>query len=88
MSPRIVPLAVFDIDEWQFHKEGNDWSHCPEALGGGMCIKVVNILGFFVDRVVGQDVIGYLVIHPGEFVVGPPNVAPAASFLMSIHLVR
>jgi hypothetical protein len=91
-SPRIVPLPVFDMDDFQFHRVGGvspgqtgPWSQCP---GGGMCVRVVNILGFFVDRMSGNDVIGYLMMYPGLFVNGSPSVTEAASFLVTVRLIR
>ncbi len=94
ISPRIVPITVFDIDEFQWRREGGDWTSpwktypanpCPT---GGRCIRVVNILGFFVDHMSGGDVIGYLTSYPGEFVTGVPSVGGGAAFLMNIQLVR
>ena len=94
ISPRIVPLTVFDMDEFQWRREQNDWTSpwgsypanpCP---AGGRCIRVANILGFFVDRMDGNDVIGYLMTYPGEFVLGAPAVGGGAAFLQFIQLVR
>jgi hypothetical protein len=94
ISPRIVPITVFDMDEFQWRNAANDWtspwgthpaSPCPI---GGKCVRVVNILGFFVDRMQGQDVIGRLIMHPGEFVAGAPSVGGGAGFLQTIQLVR
>jgi hypothetical protein len=94
ISPRIVPITVFDIDEFQWRREGGDWTSpwltypanpCPT---GGRCVRVANILGFFVDRMNGGDVIGYLMSIPGEFVAGTPSVGGGAAFLMTIQLVR
>jgi hypothetical protein len=101
-SPRIVPIAVFDMDEFQWRKAQGDWTTqwipgvgpgaagttdvCP---GGGGCIRVVNIIGFFVeDFNSDNDVVGRVVMYPGEFVVGPPNVNAGAGFLVSIQLIR
>jgi Putative Flp pilus-assembly TadE/G-like len=99
-SPRIVPIAVFDMDEYQWRKAENNWTtawepgvgpgtgafSCPT---GGSCIRVTNILGFFVQGMgSGGDVIGYLVSHPGEFVLGAPSVGGGAAFLMNVQLVR
>ena len=36
------------MDEYQYRRAENDWSSCP---GGGRCVRVVNVLGFFVDRI-------------------------------------
>ena len=95
-SPRVVPIAVFDIDEFQWRSDGpGDWTSawktypanpCPT---GGKCIRVANILGFFVDGIGGGgDVTGHLVSLPGEFVTGVPSVGGGAAFLMNIQLVR
>ena len=95
-SPRVVPIPVFDMDDFQFHRAGGGggggnpgesgaWSHCPT---GGKCIRVVNILGFFADRIVGNDIIGYLRTQPGEFVVGPPSPVGTNAFLINISLIR
>jgi hypothetical protein len=51
-------------------------------------VHVVNILGFFADRMSGNDVIGYLMSYPGAFVTGAPSVGGGAGFLTAIQLVR
>jgi hypothetical protein len=99
-SPRIVPIAVFDMDEYQWRKAENNWTtawepgvgpgtgsfSCPT---GGSCIRVTNILGFFVEGMgAGADVTGYLASYPGEFVLGAPSVGGGAAFLMTIQLIR
>jgi hypothetical protein len=84
-SPRIVPITVFDIDDFQHRRASGNWSVCP---GGGRCVHVVNVLGFFVDRMSGNDVIGYLMSYPGTFVTGDPTVGGGAAFLTSIQLVQ
>lgn len=85
ISPRIVPVPVFDMDEFQRHRLDGNWSSCPT---GGRCVRVVNILGFFVASLSGKNVIGYLSTYPAEFVAGAPTVHNAAGFLRSVHLVR
>jgi Flp pilus assembly protein TadG len=89
-SPRIVPLAVFDMDDFQHRRATNDNSPCPT---GGECVHVVNILGYFVDhRGTGStkdNVTGYLMKIPGTLVGGgAPTLTEGASFLTSIQLVR
>jgi len=103
-SPRIVPISVFDFDEFVYRHEANDWTHewipgapgvpghvgpgpfsCPE---GGKCIRVSNIIGFFVESMTGNDVTGRVLTYPGEFVVGPPSVSTGAAFLTVIQLIR
>ncbi len=94
ISPRIVPITVFDMDEFQWRRTANDWvspwgaypaNPCPT---GGRCVRVANILGYFVDRMQGGDVIGHLMSYPGEFVNGAPSVGGGAAFLVTIQLVR
>jgi hypothetical protein len=84
-SPRVVPLAIFDIDDFQKRRITTDWTGCP---GGGSCITVVNILGFFVDRMVGNDVVGYLMTIPGEYDAAGGDVVDDASFTKVIQLIR
>jgi hypothetical protein len=94
ISPRIVPITVLDMDEFQWRRESGDWTSpwstypanpCPT---GGRCVRVANILGFFVDHMNGNDVVGYLMSYPGEFVMAAPSVGGGAAFLMKIQLVR
>lgn len=85
-SPRIVPITIFDIEDFQYRRTHDDWSVCPP--GTPRCVKVVNILGFFVAGMSGNDVIGYLMTLPGEFVTGWANVGESNSFLKKIQLVR
>jgi hypothetical protein len=105
-SPRIVPIAVLDIDEFQWRAAGNDWTtpwipgqgaqagqpgsgssfSCPI---GGRCVRVTNILGFFVEGMSGsQDVRGRIVMYPGEFSTGGSGLTPGASFVTAIQLIR
>lgn len=86
ISPRIVPLPVFDLDEYQYSDAVNQW---PQCVGGGQCVRVVNILGFFVASVGGGgDVTGYLIRYPGVLKAGASAVNPAGGFAQVITLVR
>jgi len=105
-SPRIVPIAVLDIDEFQWRSDANDWTtpwipgqgaqagqpgsgssfSCPI---GGRCVRVTNILGFFVEGMSGgQDVHGRIVILPGEFATSGTGLTGGASFMTAIQLIR
>jgi hypothetical protein len=81
-SPRIVPIPIFDPDYYQTNKtEGRTW------------VKVVNILGFFVDDAVvgekgGKDVMGYLVTQPSTFISGKGEVGWESAFSRIFILVR
>ena len=66
-SPRIVPIAVFDMDEYQWRKAQNNWTDAWEpgvgpgtgafsCPAGGSCIRVTNIIGFFVEHMSSGDV--------------------------------
>jgi hypothetical protein len=49
---------------------------------------VVNILGFFLEQMQGNDVVGRLTVAPGlQMGSGPPN-DPQSAFLTSIQLIR
>jgi hypothetical protein len=85
LSPRVVPIIVFDIDDFQYRRAADDWSVCPAA---GRCVKVVNILGFFVQEMSGSDVNGYLMTMRGELTAADPVVDWRASFLKTIRLIR
>ncbi len=94
ISPRIVPIAVFDIDDYQGREmlTPPDRSVCPVTGGGGPCVKVVRILGFFAaSRPMSgpnqDNVLGYLMSNPGELAAGAPDLGDAA-FLKVIQLVR
>jgi hypothetical protein len=58
ISPRVVPVIAFDPDVFQ----------AAQAAGHPQ-VRVANVLGFFVEGVVGKNVVGYLVSLPG--VVAP-----------------
>jgi cytochrome c-type biogenesis protein CcmH/NrfF len=49
---------------------------------------VTNIIGFFVEGMSDNDVVGRVVMYPGQFVQGPPNLGNGSSFLQVIRLVR
>jgi hypothetical protein len=79
ISPRIIPVVLFDPDEFL--------SHDPS---GKSYVLVTNILGFFVaERESGKDkgVLGYLCALPGNFASGPSVIDPS-SFVRTIQLVR
>jgi Flp pilus assembly protein TadG len=88
-SPRVVPVVVFNIDEFQQHDAANDWGTsgygCPT---GGGCVKVVNLLGFFVESMSGRDVTGILLTYPGEFDSSKNIINNSASFSTVIQLIQ
>jgi len=85
-SPRIIALPLFDPDEFQFDSSHNSWPNCP---GGGSCVHVTNIIGFFVDHIdASNNVVGYLIRYPGVLTTKPGGVGGPSSFAQVITLVR
>jgi hypothetical protein len=71
-SPRIVAVPLFD----------------PQVYASTGDVKIVNILGFFIDHVSGKDVVGYLVTKPDLSSSTNSTVPIGAAFLLSIQLIR
>jgi Flp pilus assembly protein TadG len=86
ISPRLMAIAVFDVDRYQLRRATGDWSGCPR---NEPCVDVVNIIGFFADSIAGSgDLNGYVARHPGLVSVGAPAISAESSFLMAMTLVR
>jgi len=76
-SPRVVAIPVFDTAHYYTTKRQG----LPEFV-------VVNILGFFIENMQGNNVVGRLTVAPGLTMgAGPPN-DPQSAFLTSIQLIR
>lgn len=73
-SPRIVPLPVFNVNTL--------------IANGRTQVQIVNILGFFVDEMVGNDVVGYLLTQPLDWDASKGTVPDPAAFSKVIMLVR
>lgn len=79
VSPRIVPVAMFSPADFM----------AQNRQSGVFDLKIVNMLGFFVQGVSnGGDVTGVLISLPGELVTSGGKVGPGASFLKITELVR
>jgi hypothetical protein len=76
VSPRLVAIPLFDVQKWQ---EGK--------TGGRTVIEVVKILGFWMERMQGNDVVGYLTHYP-TLASGTPPANEDATFLRTVILVR
>ena len=76
-SPRIVAIPIFDTAVFESTKRQ-----------GLPVFTVVNILGFFIDQMQGNDVVGYLCEVPGLTVGAGPGLDPRAAFLWNIQLIR
>jgi len=78
-SPRVVAVALFDIDAFY-----------AGAPNGKSTVTITNIMGFFVEGMGGsgnKDVIGRLVEIPG-LTKGTSSVTATAAFLHKVMLVR
>jgi Flp pilus assembly protein TadG len=76
-SPRVVAIPIFDTALYESTKRQG----LPQ-------FQIVNILGFFLDQMQGNDVRGYLTEMPGLSTGSSGTVAPSASFLTTIQLIR
>ena len=76
VSPRLVALAVFNPDAYD-----------AARAGGRTDIIVTKILGFWIQGMQANDVIGYLTHYPA-LAEGGNNVDPDAAFLTTVVLVR
>jgi Flp pilus assembly protein TadG len=75
-SPRIVPVALFNLDAF-FAGTPNGKSEIP----------IANIMGFFVEGMSGKDVLGRLVAIPGTS-KGTSSLPTSSSFMRQVLLVR
>jgi hypothetical protein len=75
ISPRVVAIPVYNPDVYN--------AGTPH---GRSDILVVKILGFFMERMQGNDVVGRIMAYPGE-PLGTSNT-PNTAFVISIALVR
>jgi putative Flp pilus-assembly TadE/G-like protein len=77
LSPRVVAIPVFDLELYM-------------ATGGpgNGTVKIVNILGFFVDRYSAGTVTGYLINKKGSYNPNGGTIAGPTSFLKQVTLIR
>lgn len=76
VSPRLVAIPIFNPDAYDAGR-----------ASGRITFEVVKVLGFFVDRMQGQEVNGYIMTYPSEANAGMGGV-PGAGFVVSVALVR
>jgi len=91
-SPRLVAVAVFDTELYQYRRITGNWAACPPTRAsctpcpGGACASIVNIVGLFIDNAAGS--VGTLTSYPGVIPSAPPKLTAQSSFLKAITLVR
>lgn len=76
-SPRIAPIPLFDPDFYENGKQG----------GRGADFRAVNYLGFFIEGMRGNEVIGRVTPIGGQLLTGF-GPAPVGAFPLSIRLVQ
>src|SRR5687767_3658010 len=76
ISPRLVALAVFNPDAYD-----------AARAGGRTEVSVVKVLGFWIQGMQANDVIGYLTHYPA-LAEGGAEVDPDSAFLTTVILVR
>ena len=90
LSPRVVVIAVYDPADYAARSATHNKTVC--AGGALQCVKVVNLLGFFVSSGdANGNVEGYIWTKSGDYddTAGQWVVTnPAFSFLWDIRLVR
>jgi hypothetical protein len=93
ISPRLVAMAVFDADIFQYRQATGNWSACPltspscvPCPAGNPCVSIVNIVGFFINDPTGSS--GTLTSYPGIIPSEAPRLSHDSSFLKAVTLVR
>lgn len=83
-SPRLIAIALFDPDQYQ-RERATGWAGC----GGTPCIRVSNIVGFFIRRLNGASGgNGHFVRYPGRTVTTAPTFVDEGSWLVTTTLIR
>lgn len=77
LSPRMVALPIFNVD-----------TYLTGRASGRVDILVVNILGFFIEGLAGNDVLGRLTHYPGCLSQGASTLNPNSAFQRVILLVQ
>jgi hypothetical protein len=77
ISPRLVPIPVFDVDQYSLQDKSS----------GKFPLRITRILGFFVNGMDGNDVTGHLYPYPSEPGTGG-SLNNQSSFLRSVILIR
>ena len=94
ISPRVVAVAVFDTELFQYRRAVMDWTMCPPGRPGCAqcpssvvpCASIVNIVGAFIDDSVGGSV--HLTSYLGVASTDLPRLSRDSSFLKAVTLVR
>ena len=90
VSPRLIPVALYNPDRFQLGRATNDWTQagvgCPT---NSPCITVSNIVGFFVHGSYGgYGPHGHFLKYPGMTATTAPTFVDDASWMVTTHLIR
>jgi hypothetical protein len=90
VSPRLIPVALFDPNRFQRGRATNNWTQpevgCPT---NAPCITVTNIIGFFVHGpFAGYGPHGHFLRAPGLSTATAPTFVDNASWLVTLSLIR
>jgi hypothetical protein len=92
ISPRLVAMALYDVDLFQYRHAVGNWDRCPLGYpicvpcpAGNPCVSIVNIVGFFIADAIPH---GFFTAYPGVVPTDPPKLMAQSSFLKAIALVR
>lgn len=85
VSPRLIAVALFDPDQYQWRRATNDWSGCPTA---GPCITIANLAAVFIHRLSGGTGHGHFMRYPGMSMTTAPTFVDEGSWLVSTTLIR
>jgi hypothetical protein len=77
ISPRLVAIPVYDPDAY----------NQLTATSGNKVVQIVKVLGFFMDKMQGDDVAGWITTYPTLPSAGMGG-DPGAGFVVSVALVR
>jgi len=88
ISPRLIPIALYDPDRFQLGRATDDWISVG-CLTDDPCITVTNIVGFFVHGAFGgYGPHGHILKYPGTSSSTAPTFVDDASWLVTAHLIR
>jgi hypothetical protein len=91
VSPRLIPVALFDPRRFQLGRATNNWTQagvgCPT---NNPCITVTNIIGFFVHGPQARTARIHYLKYPGmrSATANPQDIHDDAAWMVTTHLVR
>ena len=80
-SPRWIAIPLFNVDAYQYARAVNNDN------GRSTPITITKVIGFWLDRIQGNDVYGRIMYYPTTAISGAP-IPGASAFTYNIILVR